>query len=281
MARRFRKPFLLLLLVVLFLCLSAAAVDAFLFEPTAFVTTRVSFSSSRLPDSWVGRKVVLFSDAHFGGGLRPADVEKAVAVMQAEKPDLVLFLGDAIDGFTPDDPEFLDTIGSTLASLDAQLGKFAVLGNHDAQSETHRLAFETVMRRAGFGILEDRSVEIDGLVLGGLADSHSTRPDVAETFRLSSDGAFRILMAHQPKPGMSAEVLAEAPDLVFSGHTHGGQLTFFGIPFPFIATMNGGYAYGRYEVGGTTLFVSRGIGTWGPRARFFCRPEIVVATLSR
>ena len=282
MARRIRTRTLLLSFAALLLAAFAvSAVDAFLYEPTAFVATRVTFTSSRLPESWVDRKVVLFSDSHFGGGLRPADVMKAVAEMQAEKPDLVLFLGDAVDGFTPDDPEFLDAIGTALASIEAPLGKFAVLGNHDAQSETHRQAFETIMHRAGFEILENRSVEIDGLVLGGLAEAYSSRPNAAQTFLSAPDGAFRILMAHQPKAGMSAEVLAEAPDLVFSGHTHGGQFTFFGTPFPFIATMNGGFAYGRYEVGGTTLFVTRGIGTWGPRARFFCRPEFVVATLDR
>ncbi len=281
MTRRTRNLTLVVILSVLGLSIAAAVADAFLYEPTAFVATRVTFASSRTPESWVGRKLVFFSDAHFGGGLRPADVVKSVAAMQAEHPDVVLFLGDAIDWSTPRDPDSLTTIGSSLAALEAPLGKFAIYGNHDSQSKGNRQAFEMIMQRAGFEILENRSVEIDGLYLGGLAEEFPTRPDAAKTFLDAPEGLFRVLLVHQPRVGMSSEVLSEAPDLIFSGHTHGGQVTFFGAPFPFVEAMCGGYVHGRYESGATTLFVTRGVGTWGFRARFFCRPEIVVATLSR
>ncbi|KPL21356.1 MAG: metallophosphoesterase, partial [Anaerolineae bacterium SM23_84] len=73
-----------------------------------------------------------------------------------------------------------------------------------------------------------------------------------------------------------------AVDLVFSGHTHGGQVTFFGLWAPFVPSQYGQkYRTGVVSTARTTAIVSNGIGTIPPPVRFFARPEIVLVYLHR
>jgi len=65
-------------------------------------------------------------------------------------------------------------------------------------------------------------------------------------------------------------------DLVLAGHTHGGQVRIPGFgPLERMLT-KGPYVMGRYEVDGTMIYVSRGIGTSYLPIRFACAPEIVL-----
>ena len=267
---------------ILAVALLAALGDAFLVEPTAYVADRVVVRSARLPDSWIGRKILLFSDTHLGFGMTAGDIQRFGDLLAAESPDLVLFLGDCVDVATPEDAAFLEAAGKAFGQVDAPLGKFACLGNHDNRLRKERGMFLTVMEAGGFEVLENRSVLLDGVRVGGLAEAYYGNPDPATTFSEVDADVFRILMAHQPRLGMSDDVLSTAsPDLVFSGHTHGGQVTFFGLPLPVYRRILGPYISGVYEQGGTTVLVTRGVGTYALRARFFCRPEYVVVTLER
>jgi predicted MPP superfamily phosphohydrolase len=71
-------------------------------------------------------------------------------------------------------------------------------------------------------------------------------------------------------------------DLVLSGHTHGGQITFFGLWAPVVGSDYGQkYRTGMVDNGKTTVVVSNGVGTILPPLRFFAPPQIVVITLER
>lgn len=274
----------ILLWVVLgsILALLAALGDAFLYEPTAYVARRVTLHAPRLPDAWVGRKILLFSDTHLGLGMSAKDVEKFGAKMAEESPDLVLFLGDAVDSRTPDDEAFLVAAGEAFGRVQAPLGKYAVVGNHDGEAAAQRDEFRTVMRSGGFQVLENQAVTVDGILLGGIAEAYFGDPDISAVFPDGDDDVCKILMAHQPKLGMSDHVLAyAAPDLIFSGHTHGGQATFFGLSPKFYERILGPYINGAYTTRGTSVFVTKGVGSYALKARFFCRPEYVVVTLAK
>jgi hypothetical protein len=115
----------------------------------------------------------------------------------------------------------------------------------------------------------------------GLVCTHKPLVDAPKISHLQSpitNNQFTILLYHSP------DLLYEASDagidLQLSGHTHGGQ-----VRLPFFGALFSGSLYGkefesgRYQVGGTTLYVSRGIGMEGagaPRVRFLCPPEIIL-----
>jgi len=63
--------------------------------------------------------------------------------------------------------------------------------------------------------------------------------------------------------------------LMLSGHTHAGQIW----PFGYFTRMQYPLLEGRYEVGGMTVIVCRGTGTWGPRMRLFRPSEMLRVTL--
>ncbi len=87
-----------------------------------------------------------------------------------------------------------------------------------------------------------------------------------------------VLASHEPD--FAEELQPGAVDLVLSGHTHGGQMTFFGLWAPFVGSEYGQkYRTGMVVNGVTTVIVSNGVGTIFPPLRFFARPQIVVITL--
>ncbi len=68
---------------------------------------------------------------------------------------------------------------------------------------------------------------------------------------------------------------------MLSGHTHGGQVTFFGLWAPYVPSDYGQkYRTGMVANDATTVIISNGVGTSTiPPIRLFARPQIVVVTL--
>jgi len=86
-------------------------------------------------------------------------------------------------------------------------------------------------------------------------------------------------------PDVIEEASASGVDLYFAGHTHGGQirLPFYGAIVTF-SKYGKKYEVGKYIVGATTLYVSRGLGMEGwqlPRIRFLSPPELVLVELGK
>ncbi len=277
---RKRKPLPILpILLSLILVLGLTAVYAFKIEPQLLAVRRLTVSSANLPENWHGRKIAFFSDVHIGPGYTPAMLAKAVAAMEQEEPDLVLFGGDLVDSDTPLDSEFNDSVGAVLAELQAPFGKFAIPGNHDNRLRAELQAASNMLKTGGFTLLINEAREIDGIQLGGLDESYFGKPDLNKTFSGLSADQFRIVLMHQPDylPSQSQTSL----DLILSGHSHRGQVTLFGRP---IITVHQGskYPYGLYKLTERCqLFVSGGLGTVAVNARLFARPEVVIITLSR
>ena len=91
---------------------------------------------------------------------------------------------------------------------------------------------------------------------------------------------FAILVPHQPD--YIEKINMDLIDLTLSGHTLGGQITFFGSWAPILHSIfSQKYRYGLIDSGKTKSFISSGIGTVILPFRFFCRPEIVIITLKR
>jgi hypothetical protein len=78
-----------------------------------------------------------------------------------------------------------------------------------------------------------------------------------------------LLMDHQPfEVGESME---NGIDLQVSGHTHHGQLW----PLNYITNAVYAVSWGYRKDGNRHLYVSCGVGTWGPPVRIGNQPEIV------
>jgi predicted MPP superfamily phosphohydrolase len=247
-------------------------------EPRSERVRELDLAPPVWPDALDGLRVALVSDLHAGAPhVGEERIECVVATVRAQRPDLVLLLGDYID---PDvrfgSAVAPEAVAARLGALDAPLGVLAVLGNHDWRHDGPRVA--AALRDAGIPVLENDAVRAgDALWVAGVADNRHRRPDVGEALRDVPAGAPAILMSHDP------DLFPQVPPrvaLTVSGHLHGGQV---GVPLvrrPFLPSRFGErYARGHKVEGGRHLFVTTGLGTTGWPVRLLAPPEIVVLRL--
>lgn len=266
-------------LLCLILIAGLTAIYAFGVEPRLLAVRHDTLSFNSLPQQWSGRKIAFFSDVHVGPGYPPEWLQRAVAAMALEKPDLILFGGDLVDSETPTDTAYSQQVSAILAGISAPLGKFAIIGNHDNRLRAELKLARGMLEQGGFTLLINQAKTVDGLQIGGLDESYFGDPDFAKTFAGTSDSLFRIVLMHQPDylPAQPETAM----DLILSGHSHNGQATLFGRPL--VTVYQGSlYPYGLYKLDNRRqLFVSGGLGTVGIHARLFARPEINILTLKR
>jgi predicted MPP superfamily phosphohydrolase len=226
--------------------------------------------------------VALISDLHVGSPYRglPA-LKHVVSVTNAEKPDLVILLGDFVihevlgGVFVTPEP-----IADELANLHAPLGVVAVLGNHDWWYDGPRV--RRALESHGIRVLENEAVSLEyrqhRFWVGGLPDLWTRGDGVATTLSQVRDNEPILLAMHNPDvfPGIPERV-----SLALAGHTHGGQVNVPVIGRPKVPSKFGQrYAYGLIEESGRKLFVTGGIGTSIIPARFGVPPEIVILLLN-
>lgn len=226
-----------------------------------------------LPPEMDGKVLVALSDLHVGAQLGIPWLKERVAQVLALRPDLVVLLGDLFEGHGLPREDLL----SVLKGLSAPLGVWAVPGNHEFYGSGG--AILGLIKTSGIRVLSDEWAEIvPGCVLAGVEDltmiQREGREDdpLAETLAMRPPGA-TILLSHTP--WKYDEAAAAGVGLMLSGHTHGGQIW----PFGYIVRLTYPLLAGRYEVGGMTVIVCRGTGSWGARMRLWQRSEILRVTL--
>jgi predicted MPP superfamily phosphohydrolase len=248
---------------------------------------RYTYADPQVSPAFDGLRIVLITDIHRGAFFSEGRVARLVDRVNAMKADLIVLGGDYVYGNT----DYEASCFSELARLQAPLGCYAVLGNHDygtpqrdetTDAEDPSLALEAISATP-IELLDNRAVwiEKDGerLRLGGVSDYQMGDPRLTPTLVGTTAEDLVILVSHNPD---YAETLPTgAVDLVLSGHTHGGQVTLFG-GYAFYLPSDYGQKYrtGVVQNGSTTVIVSNGIGSSTvPPIRFFAPPQIVEVTL--
>jgi predicted MPP superfamily phosphohydrolase len=248
---------------------TGAAAHGYLYERHDIELTRQMLDVPGLPVPLTGLRLGFLTDLHRSDTVSHEMVAQAVRMLMAEEPDLVILGGDYV---TWGDRHFVGPVADALAPLSAPHGVFAVLGNHDDDRD-----MPAALTAKGFAVLRDARTRLtikgQTLDLAGLRYWTRRAADVAYVLRGAAPNTF--LLAHNPM--RLTEAAALAVPLVLSGHTHGGQIVLPGIgafaarEFPVIA------GAGRRD--GTTIFVSRGVGTVYVPIRLNCPPEVAVLTL--
>ena len=231
--------------------------------------TRATLDVRALPAAWHGRRIALLTDIHHSALVPADDVARAVALANDEKPDLIVLGGDYITGM---DRAFADPVAELLAPLSAPQGVFAILGNHDDDRY-----MPAALERQGIRVLRERQERLkirgDRIELVGISYWTRDARKLAELVANRPDPV--LLLAHDPRRLAKASELGVAA--VLSGHTHGGQIVLPGIGA--VAARKFPVTAGKGRMGGTSIFVSRGIGTVYVPVRINCPPEVAILTL--
>jgi hypothetical protein len=225
-----------------------------------------------LPPAWRGRKVVQLSDLHLGYILRARFASRLVAMVNAERPDLVAITGDLFDGANGK----LADLVAPLKTLQAPLGIYFVTGNHETYLGVERAC--AALRTTPVRILADETVVIEGLRVIGISYPEPGHPKdfarVIAKLRGFDPDLPSLLLYHSPTH--VAEAKAAGVSLQLCGHAHHGQI----LPIQFISRLvYGRYYHGLHTEGDYTLYASSGAGTWGPTIRTGNHPEIAVIRL--
>ena len=231
----------------------------------------ISFSSPRVSPELEGYRIAFVVDTHRMAEERLWDV---VNELNQRSLDLLILGGD-MSSITAE----MQRAIAILSHITATDGIFGAEGNHD----NHMNLF-AAMEAHGITPLSNNGLPIrENLFLAGVEDLWNRNPDIEKAIEDSQPEDFVLLVSHNPDVTMQQDTTGV--DLILSGHTHGGQITFFGIWAPYF-TFGGGSItdYGqRFRSGwalsrdGTPVFVSQGTGEYLPRV--FARPQVILLTL--
>lgn len=301
--RRAARPFVLLSLGLAAVLTVGGIVHARQVQ-TVYYTVYADSSLSRPV------RIAEVSDLHMGSLVGVGHVERVVEAVNACQPDLVVFLGDQFNRTEGIDVVNGEAMFAALSRIEAPLGVYAVLGNHDPELDSP--LYRQYLTESGITPLDNAVAEIlpgegevhtlvtpsaDGsgsvaapetpaegslLVAGRTKLARDTeRVPLADLLQRAGvrpgDGGYLLVLDHDPD-GIPEAVSCGA-DLVLAGHTHYGQF----YPVTLISSLSypKGYCHGLAETADgetghvTASIVSSGAGYFQPPIRVGTDSEVV------
>ncbi len=251
---------------------------------------RIDVPLPNLPRAFDGLRIAQLSDIHAGSFFSERPMLEVADLLNDIKPDILTITGD----FVNNNDEELARIMPALNALNAPLGVYGCLGNHDHYANTPRVVARLATTPINVLVNARQTIELDGErlhLLGtdntGFNQQYANLPAALAGIENPED--MHVLLAHDPT-FWDNHVRPHFPqiDLMLCGHTHGGQV---GIEFGPLRWSLARFMYTRWAGlysepanqanGQQFLYVNRGLGTVGPPLRFGIRPEITEITLRR
>lgn len=255
--------------VSLILILIAMLVGNYKFNHPEII--RMNLQTSK-PSQGKSLRIVTASDLHLGVSIDKKKLQEYVALINAEKPDIVLLAGDIADHST--EPIIRQNMAEEFRAIKSKFGVFAISGNHEYFGESP-FGLENYLKTAGVSYLRDEAVLVDSsfYVVGRDDKMNPKRKQLHEITKDIDTNKTMILLDHQPFH--LDEAAKNKFDLQISGHTHNGQF----FPGNFIVKRMYEMAHGYLKKENTHYYVSSGLGIWGPQYRIGTQSELVVINL--
>lgn len=239
-------------------------------------------ASADVPEAFDGYRIAFASDFHLESKFKERQLHGTVKALKAISPDVLMLGGDYQEGC-----EYVEPLFETLAQATPPDGIYAVLGNNDYERCTELI--RTAMQECGIRLLEEEVDTIhrgeEYIVIWGANPYAGRYPSSSKpkgkTKEIITLEGFTILLTHTPDYVDDADI--STADLALAGHTHGGQVTFFGLYAPITASKYGM----RYRSGlkrsrrGVPIIISNGLGTSRRPIRMFAPTDVVVVTLRK
>ncbi len=241
-----------------------------------------------LPEVWENKTIVQLSDIHLGRVYKKDFLQKIVNQTNSLNPDIIAITGDLFDGM---DDKDMNVYVEPLSNLSASKGVFFVAGNHEVYLGVDRAL--NVINQTQIKFLNNEMVEVDGLQIMGInfpvsntdvgsfenkgegimGESQNIEKIIKSQENISRNKPL-ILLYHTPTSIEQSK--NSGVNLQLSGHTHKGQL----FPLNYITQMiYKGYDYGLHKDGDFSIYITNGVGAWGPPMRTGNTPEIVAIKL--
>ena len=225
------------------------------------------------PDFMRGLRALFVSDIHADRRTSDDDMARFAARLAEARPDIAFWGGDFADS-----RDGAARLIEHLSALCPRLGSFAVPGNNDREAWPELGDLRRALARSGVRLLVNESAPVSAnggsIVVAGVDEYRHGCPDASGLYPTEASGAcYRVLLSHFPV------MPAAMPDLMLSGHTHGGQFNLFGVT-PYTIGFERLYGHrasrfisGQHEYRGAQVIVSKGIGASRLPLRIGVRPE--------
>lgn len=272
---------LISILSIIFLFSIAFYMYARFIEPNFLKVHYENIESSYITEGSKELKILQFSDMHVSEYFDENDIKKVAEKINEQDPDIVVFTGDLIDQFNNyENKENVHKVWESLAEINANIGKYAIYGNHDYGGGAEQV-YKTIIENSGFILLKNEKITLEDYNINiiGMDDSIFGKFEKDKLIGFLDKDSFNIVLSHEPD--VIDYLLEYNIDLFLSGHSHGGQIN---LPlvnsFPLLAKKytNGIYSFNNYRQ--TILYVNVGLGTSQLPLRFMAPPELSVFKLN-
>lgn len=252
------------------------------FEAKSYTTNETLIKNSKIPSNFNNFKIIFLSDIHYGLFFRKKRLQEIISTINALKPDIILIGGDYLDiekNDIKDKSKYVLELFHELKKLKPKQGIYTVLGNHDYY-HAHNFICENIIK-SSINDINNKSVSIyngdQRIQIIGIDDMLRGKPNIH--FFNNKKDTFTIVLTHNPDffEDYKSKI---SFDLGLSGHTHLGQITFFGLYAPCTSSKYGQkYIKKVINNKNNMILVTSGIGSGLLPLRFFAPPEILVITL--
>lgn len=231
-------------------------------------------ADKNLPIEFSGQKIAFISDIHCGENFSPKRLRGIISRLNSLQPDIVILGGDYADRYGKQ----IVPCFNELAKINAPLGKFAIMGNHDSEVGTEKIKNE--MRISGITPLvnENRQIKINNSQITIAGTDETWYGDPNGKMAMENASPFTIYTSHDPR--YLEQYQDNRAKILLAGHTHGGQVTLFGFSLAnLVHRQNYKYGEGIFYEKNRTIIITNGIGATILPLRFFSRPQINLITL--
>lgn len=269
-------------IIFLFLILIGLFLYARYISTTGLIVKEYRIVNNKIPASFNGVKIVHISDVHYGNTTIMEDVKRLVKKVNEIEPDLIVFTGDLVADNYKLNTQDKNKLIEHFKSLDNNLGKYAVKGEEDELNDY----FDSIMNQSEFKVLDNSfdliyNKGLTPIYLGGTADSLKSTIDLNNTFKYYKaekkgpyEPKYKVILTHEGDNASDIISYDKNTSLILAGHSHNGQIV---IPFfggSYLPNGSKKYSAPHYNVSGTEIFISSGIGTSTFDYRFLNKPSI-------
>ena len=223
---------------------------------------KITIKSSKINKNY---NIIFISDVHLGTNTSK-HLSKILSKIKTLEYDFLLIGGDLIDSssFKLNDLNLFNKIKKDI---------YFVNGNHEYYLKGFKNKIEQ-LKKFKIKVLKNSSMQINEINLIGIDDLQSIHSKIKFVEKLNKKNLFNLVLSHKPDIW---DNIKSKNDLMLSGHTHNGQI----FPFNFLVKLKFKFIYGVYEYKKSKLYVSSGVGCWGPKLRIGSSNEIINIQLTK
>ncbi len=270
----------LAIMIILSSALGLYIYDGFEKAPSRIQTNYRTIESSKIHNDLDGLQFAFISDLHYLGYFDESRLETVQSKVNSINPDIIIFGGDLVDREMSED-EYSKLLLS-LKSMNAQYGKFAILGEADYKSEAISEQVEALLYEADFEVLKNKSVKLtkdtkEFIQIIGIDSPLDKLDDIESAYADVDEKNFAISFVHTPDT--AKDLMTNKTDLIVAGHSHGGQVKIPLLGQVYNKPLAEEFYSGLYNVNNSKLYVSNGLGTSITDVRINAPAEIIIYTL--